>query len=308
MIVPAKSLLVGSKSLEGSGLEDVFSTVAIERLKTYIGEPHLVDRFAEIAKRDDPVMRVLVAGHRRAGKGALLNALTDASGTGSFRDSGKDDEILTMEIRGVSYTSYHVPENGMARLPAEVAAVAATASHVMLVHDPGIGQLKRSEVDFLELLHELAPDSLQPRLSIVLSHREAYETIIQELLGFILGQSKDVLGFEPEVFMVSYARYLKGVLLDKPAFTERSGIPEMQQRLSSLLDEINVRAAQSIDSKVDDTVSRLLAEIDRALTERESEMRQIETHLDDIWSALVADMDRLAGKYEERLAAYEAAK
>ncbi len=289
-------------------MEDVFSAVAIERLKSYIGEPHLVDRFAEIAKRDEPVMRVLVAGHRRAGKGALLNALTDASGTGSFRDSGGDDDILTMEIRGVSYTSYHVPENGMARLPAEIAEVAASANHVMLVHDPGIGQLKRSEVDFLELLHELAPDGLQSRLSIVLSHREAYETIIQELLGFILGQSNDVLGFEPEVFMVSYARYLKGVLLDKPAFTERSGIPELQQRLSGLLDDINIRAAQSIGDGADDTVRRLLAEIDHALVEREAEMRRIETHLDDIWAALVADMDRLAGKYEERLAAYEAAK
>jgi hypothetical protein len=308
MIVPAKSLLVGSWTLEGSGLEDVFSAVAIERLKSYIGEPQLVDRFAEIAKRDDPVMRVLVAGHRRAGKGALLNALTDASGTGSFRDSGKDDDVLTMEIRGVSYTSYHIPENGLARLPDEIAELAAGANHVMLVHDPGIGQLKRSEVDFLELLHEQGSDNLRSRLSVVLSHREAYETIIQELLGFILGQSKDVLGFEPEVFMVSYARYLKGVLLDKPAFTERSGIPELQQRLSGLLDDINLRAAQSIGDSADDTVRLLLDAIDRALVERETEMRQIETHLDDIWSALVDDMDRLAGKYEERLAAYEAAK
>ena len=289
-------------------MEDVFSQVAIERLKTYIDNPHLVDRFVEEAGHSEPVMHILVAGHRRAGKGALLNALTDASGTGSFRDGAQGDDVVSMDIRGVCYTSYHIPENGMNSLPEEVADAAANANFVMLVHDPGVGQLKRSEVDFIELLRDHAGDGLDERFAVVLSHREAYETILQELLGFLLGQVKDTLGFEPSVFLVSYARYLKGVLLDKPAFTERSGIPELQQKLAGILNERNIAAAQKFEGENGEAVSQLLAELDRAIEERASAMQELETHLDDIWAALVADMDRLAAKYEDKLAAYEAAK
>ena len=194
-------------------MEDVFSEVAVARLKTYISQPHLVDQFAEIANPDNAVMNILVAGHRRAGKGALLNALTDASGTGSFKESGLDDTVVSMEIKGICYTSYHLPENGVSELPAALAELLPKADHLMLVHDPGVGHLRRSELDFLELLNETSGFDPASRLSLVLSHREAYETIIQDLLGFILQQIDESIGLSPQVFMVSYARYLKGVLM-----------------------------------------------------------------------------------------------
>ena len=289
-------------------MEDVFSEVAVARLKTYISQPHLVDQFAEIANPDDAVMNILVAGHRRAGKGALLNALTDASGTGSFKESGLDDDVVSMEIKGICYTSYHLPENGVNELPEALAELLPKADHLMLVHDPGVGHLRRSELDFLELLRE--SDGFDPasRLSLVLSHREAYETIIQDLLGFILQQIDDSIGLKPQVFMVSYARYLKGVLLDKPAFTERSGIPDLQQMLSELMNDRSLRVAGRIGDSGAEVVARLRAEIDAAIDERKAEMQRLEEHLDKTWSALVADMERLSAKYEERLTAYEAEK
>ena len=285
-------------------MEDVFSEVAVARLKTYISQPHLVDQFAEIANPDNAVMNILVAGHRRAGKGALLNALTDASGTGSFKESGLDDTVVSMEIKGICYTSYHLPENGVSELPAALIELLPKADHLMLVHDPGVGHLRRSELDFLELLNETSGFDPASRLSLVLSHREAYETIIQDLLGFILQQIEESIGLNPQVFMVSYARYLKGVLLDKPAFTERSGIPDLQQMLSSLMNARSLSAA----GRIGDSGARLRAEIDAAIDERKAGMQKLEEHLDTTWAALVADMERLSAKYEERLTAYEAAK
>lgn len=289
-------------------MEDVFSEVAVARLKTYISQPHLVDQFAKIANPDDAVMNILVAGHRRAGKGALLNALTDASGTGSFKESGLDDDVVSMEIKGICYTSYHLPENGSNRLPEKLADLLPKADHLMLVHDPGVGHLRRSELDFLELLQEAPGFDLKSRLSLVLSHREAYETIIQDLLGFILQQMNDTIGLEPQVFLVSYARYLKGVLLDKPAFTERSGIPDLQEMLSGLMNARSLSVAGRIGDSGADIVARLKAELDTAVEERKAEMQMLEDHLDRTWAALVADMERLSAKYEERLTAYEAAK
>lgn len=254
------------------------NTVYVEKANALIKESNdLIKMIADTKKsssnmQEKPV--IAVWGLMNVGKSYLLNMLSrhlddEYFKTNDIRETAEvkeleTDECIYLDTPGLDANS---ADNAEALKGVEQADV------VLFVHQLQ-GELEQVEIDFLKNVTESFGDFSDSHIIMVISKIDKEdESKVLEIQDKILKQCQELLGFEPQCFLISNTRYHKGEKEHKNGLIHNSHILELKEHIESLLDEsdIDELREQRLKQKLIGYFDRL-EEIDDELEECQKEI------------------------------------
>ena len=260
-----------------------------------------------IAAKAEPI-RITTCGLLKAGKSSLLNALTDhleteLFATGAVRTTVRNQTLSYQNIVFVDTPGLDATEED----DKEAWNALNTADVLLFVHNPGIGELDKSEVNFLS---ELASQpgthkGLEDRLVVILTWLESNEEVIDAISQKVKSQIKNCLGIEPRLFQISFTSYQEGKLEGKKKLVEYSRIPVLQQHIFENLARLHSQFQVLRQVRIDEIRKQLINAIDIEIANRTEKIISHGKEFDRAYEALTKDADKLVSTLRTKITDYD---
>lgn len=247
--------------------------------------------------------RVLACGLLKAGKSALLNALTGNLTQEYFatKASRATTKIAELTVNCVTY----VDTPGVDACAAddqEAWTGIQTADVFLFVHNSRIGALDVAEATFLQELQRRRRN-LNQHFLVALTHLETTDTDI-ETRATDLGQSmQKVLGFSPTIVPTSFTRYHKGMLENKPTMVATSGMSQLQEQLRKTLSQTDWCTTRTTQKTHQQNQMQTL--LTQAIAQRQKEVTDLQQAQAKLFKHLHQDLNGFVASLRQRLALYE---
>lgn len=252
--------------------------------------------------------RITTCGLLKAGKSSLLNALTnnfekELFATGAVRTTVQNQTLLYQNFIFVDTPGLDANEED----DKEAWSALDTADMLLFVHDPGIGELHNSEIEFLlELASQSGSgQSLNNRLVIILTRLDSNEEFIDIIAKKILSQIKNFLEIEPLIFQVSLTSHQKGKLQNKQKLIEYSRVLVLQKYIFNNL----TQKCSNFDilrlERIDQNQKKLIDAIDAEIVKREKQINIADIEINKINKDLDKDLYILINTLRAKIFAYE---
>ena len=232
------------------------------------------DILARKQVKNKPV--IAVWGMMNAGKSYLLNMLSQHYNAEFFPTNDVRETAKLRQFEGESYIFLDTPGLDANDADDQVAMDgAAKADVVLFVHQPQ-GELEKIELDFLKQLNETFGDHAEKNIVVVISKEDA-ESLdkIEQIEQKVLEQCHLHLDFVPASFLISGARFHKGIQQHKDGLVKASHLQELKQHIETL--GIDVRAVR--EERIRQAQNGLLLDIAAAEEALNDEKLQLEDDL-----------------------------
>lgn len=266
-----------------------------------------LETFVNLLQLEDKTLRVTACGMLNAGKSSLLNALTDQLETEAFRTGPVRTTTKKAELSHHQFLFTDTPGLDVkAEDDKEAWATIRTADVLLFVHNPTNGELDQIEVDFLKTFigEPGTSQQLVDRLLVVLTHLDSNDNHIEQVENSVRSQIKKSMGFDPQIFRVSYTTYCKGFLEKKTQLMEHSRIPILRNYLIGQLDRLQAAAIESRQIRIKKIKNELLMQLEQQISTREKTVAQLKLDAEKKNNHLRADFNQFFSRMQERLSAY----
>lgn len=204
----------------------------------------------------------------KAGKSSLLNMLAGRITDEYFKTGVVRTTRLNSELETNQYVLVDTPGLGIDQDDSEQAFKGLDSADVVLfVHSPQ-GELDQEEIDLIVKIKAAYEEETDRRLVLILSQLDKDQNgAMDSISSRIMEQLQEYVGIQPICFQISSTRYQKGIAENKPALTQRSGIPDLAQYLNTLSLEIKDQLESVRTSRQQIRKAQLLKDIDQAIEE-----------------------------------------
>lgn len=252
-------------------------------------------------KTVDRTLRIAVCGLMNAGKSALLNALTGHLENEFFETKAvrSTKTVQTLTHGGITYVDTPgIDANNEDDQHAWRGL--ATADIILFAHNLGTGTLETVEINFLKELKHRRPD-IEDSLLVVLTHAESASEQRQDRLDAISAILSALFKAPRTLIPASFTTYRKGVLEQKPALIEHSGINVLHHHLKTLVEraESELHAVRRARDK--QRLSKLEAIVDKAIAKRERTLAAVEAKQSQAFLVLSQSVNQLVSTTRERI-------
>jgi tRNA U34 5-carboxymethylaminomethyl modifying GTPase MnmE/TrmE len=249
----------------------------------------------------DHTLHIVVCGLMNAGKSALLNALTGHLEKEFFETKAVRATKVVQELTHQGITYVDTPGIDVNTDDEEQAwRGLANADIILFAHNLRSGTLETVEIEFLKALKRRRPD-IEDCMLVVLTHAESASEQRQERLGAIAAILAPLFQAPRVMVPTSFTSYRKGVLEQKSALINHSGINTLHQHLKALM-ERDAMAIGSVRRARDQArKAELIAILDAAVGKRERELVLIESKQSQAFKALRKSVEKLVGMVRDRI-------
>lgn len=256
-------------------------------------------------KTIDRTLHIAVCGLMNAGKSALLNALTGHLEKEFFETKAvrSTNTVQTLTHEGITFVDTpgidandEDDRNAWRGL--------ATADIILFAHNLGTGTLETVEINFLKELKRRRPD-IEDSLLVVLTHAESASEQRQDRLDAISAILSPLFKAPRTLIPTSFTTFRKGVLEQKPALIEHSGINLLHQHLKVFVERTEselhaVRRTRDLQRQ-----GKLEAIVDKAIAKRERALAAVEAKQSKAFLMLSQSVNQLVSTTRERISRYE---
>lgn len=256
-------------------------------------------------KTIDRTLRIAVCGLMNAGKSAVLNALTGHLEKEFFETKAvrSTNTVQTLTHEGITFVDTpgidandEDDRNAWRGL--------ATADIILFAHNLGTGTLETVEINFLKELKRRRPD-IEDSLLVVLTHAESASEQRQDRLDAISAILSPLFKAPRTLIPTSFTTFRKGVLEQKPALIEHSGINLLHQHLKVFVERTEselhaVRRTRDLQRQ-----GKLEAIVDKAIAKRERALAAVEAKQSKAFLMLSQSVNQLVSTTRERISRYE---
>ncbi|WP_181881819.1 GTPase [Helicobacter sp. MIT 14-3879] len=238
--------------------------------------------------------RVTCLGIYNSGKSSLLNALSESYDNSYFKvaDIRETKEIKAIDIDGFCYVD--TPGLNATESDDKTTYEAAKESDINLfVHNINTGDFNQPEREFLEpcALNWGDNERFLQSTIFVLSRQDEVddeERQIQIVKEKIQEQIKSIFGAttQPYIISVSAKTYCRGKEKGSSQLIEKSNIPELQELILSMKEEIAKIRGQRIEKKhrticekIERRIQALQKERQKIIKEKETMQRKMDEHI-----------------------------
>lgn len=260
-----------------------------------------------IAAKAEPI-RITTCGLLKAGKSSLLNALTDRLETEFFATGAVRTTVRNKTLSYQNFVFVDTPGlDATEEDDKEAWNALSTADVLLFVHNPGIGELDKSEVNFLSALASQpgVNKGLEDRLVVILTWLESNEEVIDAIAQKVQSQIKICLGIEPQLFKISFTSYQEGKLKNKQKLVDYSRIPVLQQHIFKNMNRLHSKFEILRQTRIDEIRQKLINAIDAEISKRTEKIIFHGKEFDLAYEALAKDADKLISTLRTKFAAYD---
>lgn len=280
-----------------------------KRVNQYVNDgSQLMKAFEDAIAATAQPLRITTCGLLKAGKSSLLNALTDhleteLFATGAIRTTVRNQTLSHQNFIFVDTPGLDATEED----DKEAWDALSTADVLLFVHNPGIGELDKTEVDFLSKLGNQpgTHQGLENRLVVILTWLDSHEEVIDAISQKVKDQIKNCLGIEPRLFQISFTSYQKGKLEGMQKLAEYSRIHLLQQHIFENLARLQSQFQVLRQARIDETRKQLIDAIDIEITNRTQKIIFHEKEFDRAYEALTKDAGKLVSTLRIKIADYD---
>ena len=260
-------------------------------------------RYQELqdGKTIDRTLRIAVCGLMNAGKSALLNALTGHLDKDFFETKAvrSTKTVQTLTHGGITYVD--TPGIDVTDEDDKHAwRGLVTADIILFAHNLGTATLETVEIDFLRELKSQCPD-IEARLLVVLTHAESASEQRQDRLDAISAILAPLFKAPCTLIPTSFTTYRKGVVEQKNALIEHSGINVLHHHLKTLIERTENELRTVRSTRETQCLDKLEAIFDEAIAKRERALAAVEAKQSQAFLALHQDVNLLVSSLQERI-------
>lgn len=253
------------------------------------------------ARAIDQTLRIAVCGLMNAGKSALLNALTGHLDKEFFETKAVRSTKTVQTFTQGAITYVDTPGIDANDEDDQHAwRGLATADIILFAHNLGTGTLETVEVEFLKELKRRRPD-IEALLLVVLTHAESASEQRQDRLDAIGAILATVFSAPRTLIPTSFTAYRKGVVEQKAALIEHSGIKGLHHHLEVLVEQAGHELHAVRDARGKLRLDKLNFILDQAIAKRERELAAVETQQSQAFIALNQSVNQWVGSTRERI-------
>lgn len=292
-----------------SGTNPDLKTPINKKLHQYVNNGvQLMTAFEGAIAATAQPLQITTCGLLKAGKSSLLNALTDHLETELFATGAVRTTVRNQTLSHQNFVFVDTPGLDATKEDDKEAWNALSTADVLLfVHNPGIGELDKAEVNFLS---ELASQpgthqGLEERLVVILTWLDSNEEVIDAIAQKVQSQIKNCLGIEPRLFQISFTSYQEGKLEGKPKLVEYSRIPVLQQHIFENMTHLHNKFEALRQLRIDETRKQLINAIDIEISNRTEKINFYGKEFDRAYQALTKDADKLISTLRTKFTAYD---
>lgn len=239
------------------------------------------------------------AGLLNGGKSTLFNALID-----------KDEHFATAAARCTRARQFaSLNELELVDTPGldaelsdttEAQEVYRQSQVILFVHSAMAGELDAQELESLNVLKELYPNSEYRQKAIipVLTKVQNIGDELPQVVKIIRAQWKDVMGAEPhKLFTVRAKTYLKGLREDKPRLQEYSEIPKLRAHLHDLEAELRLHHDSLRQERVNNILKKLDQDLGALIKQKQNERDKKQRLIDQQISHMNKDIAQFKARH-----------
>lgn len=229
----------------------------------------------EVVSQSKPI--IAAWGLVKAGKSSLLNMLSGQIEHEFFKTGAVRTTKLNQEFEAERCLFVDTPGLGIDQEDSRNAYKGLdNADVVLFVHAPP-GELDQEEIALLGEVKKTYGEITEQRLVLVLTQLDKNQNGSMDCVHQrIKEQLQEILGIQPQCFLVSNSRYRRGVTQGKQSLIDSSGIPQLATHLDELVmvisDQLeNVRTKRRAERK--DT---LFAALEQAITAAQEQVTRLQ--------------------------------
>ncbi|MCE5989551.1 50S ribosome-binding GTPase [Pseudomonas sp. LM20] len=265
--------------------------------------PDFTRLYAEMQAQQglDKTLHIAVCGLMNAGKSALLNALTGHLQEEFFETKAVRATKVVQALTHQGITYVDTPGIDVNNEDEEQAwRGLANADIILFAHNLRTGTLEAAEVEFLKALKRRRPD-IESCMLVVLTHSESATDQREARLEAIAGILAPLFQTPRILVPTSFSSYRKGVLEQKPALINHSGINDLHKHLKTWIERHPVDIGAVRRARYQQRKIELVAIVDAVVAKRERELATIESKQSQAFKILRGSIQQLAETVRGRI-------